>query len=152
MYNIENWSHDIGYKKPKLEDLKALTRSICLTIKASWVSDHLLYSGNLHVWFRSVTERREIMLVSLRCQKVNMLCVWTCSSEVQTLSKDQLRHMEGTVILHITFAVKQDQDLGKEFIKYLKVFSSSSWANGFHKGLPLFFFNVFVLIFFSEIF
>lgn len=34
------------------------------------------------------------------------------SSEVQTLSKDQLRHMEGTVILHITFAVKQDQDLG----------------------------------------
>ena len=38
------------------------------------------------------------------------------------MSKDQLRHMEGTVILHITFAVKQDQDLGKEFIKYLKVF------------------------------
>ena len=66
------------------------------------------------------------MLVSLRCQKLNMLCVWTCSSEVQMLSKDQLRHMEGTVILHITFAVKQDQDLGKEFIKYLKVFSSSS--------------------------
>ena len=66
------------------------------------------------------------MLVSIRCQKVNMPCVWTCSSEVQTLSKDQLRHMEGTVILHITFAVKQDQDLGKEFIKYLKVFSSSS--------------------------
>lgn len=48
------------------------------------------------------------------------------SSEVQTLSKDQLRHMEGTVILHITFAVKQDQDLGKEFIKYLKVHQSSS--------------------------
>ena len=40
------------------------------------------------------------------------------------MSKDQLRHMEGTVILHITFAVKQDQDLGKEFIKYLKVLSS----------------------------
>ena len=37
------------------------------------------------------------------------------------MSKDQLRHMEGTVVLHITFAVKQDQDLGKEFIKYLKV-------------------------------
>ena len=30
--------------------------------------------------------------------------------------------MEGTVVLHITFAVKQDQDLGKEFIKYLKVY------------------------------
>ena len=92
------------------------------------------------------------MLVSLRCQKVNMSFVCTCSSEVQTLSKDQLRHMEGTVILHITFAVKQDQDLGKEFIKYLKVFSSSSLANGFHKGLPLFFFNVFVLLFFLRYF
>lgn len=48
--------------------------------------------------------------------------LFLCSSEVQTLSKDQLRHMEGTVILHITFAVKQDQDLGKEFVKYFKVF------------------------------
>ncbi|XP_073239367.1 Fanconi anemia group I protein-like [Porites lutea] len=46
------------------------------------------------------------------------------SSEVQTMSKDQLRHMEGTVVLHITFAVKQDQDLGKEFIKYLKAHQS----------------------------
>ena len=61
--------------------------------------------------------------------------VWHChcSSEVQTMSKDQLRHMEGTVVLHITFAVKQDQDLGKEFIKYLKVL-----ANGwFLKYYPL---------------
>lgn len=49
------------------------------------------------------------------------------------MSKDQLRHMEGTVVLHITFAVKQDQDLGKEFIKYLKVL-----ANGwFLKYYPL---------------
>lgn len=40
------------------------------------------------------------------------------------MSKDQLRHMEGTVVLHITFAVKQDQDLGKEFIKYLKVLTN----------------------------
>lgn len=41
--------------------------------------------------------------------------------------------MEGTVVLHITFAVKQDQDLGKEFIKYLKVL-----ANGwFLKYYPL---------------
>lgn len=55
----------------------------------------------------------------LLCDRI---VIFLCSSEVQTLSKDQLRHMEGTVILHITFAVKQDQDLGKEFIKYLKVF------------------------------
>ena len=53
--------------------------------------------------------------------------IFFSNSEVQTVSKDQLRHMEGTVILHITFAVKQDQDLGKEFVKYLKVFKFSWW-------------------------
>lgn len=45
------------------------------------------------------------------------------------MSKDQLRHMEGTVVLHITFAVKQDQDLGKEFIKYLKVLANGWFLN-----------------------
>lgn len=58
------------------------------------------------------------LLLVLLLMLINLLLY---SSEVQTVSKDQLRHMEGTVILHITFAVKQDQDLGKEFIKYLKV-------------------------------
>ena len=37
------------------------------------------------------------------------------------LDANQLRLVEGTVILHITFAMKQDQDLGREFIKCLKV-------------------------------
>lgn len=32
-----------------------------------------------------------------------------------------LKSVEGTVLLHAIFAVKQDQDLGKEFIKYIKV-------------------------------
>ena len=32
-----------------------------------------------------------------------------------------LRQTEGTVILHVMFAVKMDQDLGREFVKYLKV-------------------------------
>lgn len=61
------------------------------------------------------------------------------SSEVQTVSKDQLRHMEGTVILHITFAVKQDQELGKEFIKYLKAHQStpSSILTPFNIALAL---------------
>ena len=35
--------------------------------------------------------------------------------------EQQLRHVEGTVILHITFAVKQDQQLGREFVSYFKV-------------------------------
>ena len=33
----------------------------------------------------------------------------------------RLRPTEGTVILHMMFAMKQDQDLGRDFLKYLKV-------------------------------
>ncbi|KAK3595809.1 hypothetical protein CHS0354_014625 [Potamilus streckersoni] len=33
---------------------------------------------------------------------------------------ETLRHTEGTVILHISFAVMQDQELGKEYVKILK--------------------------------
>ena len=40
---------------------------------------------------------------------------------VSSLSVDQLAVVEGTIILHITFAIKQDQELGRQFIKYLKV-------------------------------
>ncbi|XP_048585448.1 Fanconi anemia group I protein isoform X2 [Nematostella vectensis] len=47
------------------------------------------------------------------------------SSELRSISKDQLRHMEGTVILHVTFAIKQDQELGRELIKYLKAYQNS---------------------------
>ncbi|XP_023237133.1 Fanconi anemia group I protein-like [Centruroides sculpturatus] len=35
-------------------------------------------------------------------------------------SNDTIKHIEGTVILHITFAAKQDQEIGKEFVKLLK--------------------------------
>ena len=34
---------------------------------------------------------------------------------------ETLRLTEGTVILHISFAVKEHQDLGREFIKCIKV-------------------------------
>ncbi|XP_067827501.1 Fanconi anemia group I protein [Heptranchias perlo] len=40
--------------------------------------------------------------------------------EAVTVPQDQLRHIEGTVILHIVFAIKLDHDLGRELIKYLK--------------------------------
>lgn len=36
------------------------------------------------------------------------------------LTKERLRPVQGTCILHISFAAKQDQELGKEFVKYLK--------------------------------
>ncbi|XP_062847269.1 Fanconi anemia group I protein [Trichomycterus rosablanca] len=41
--------------------------------------------------------------------------------EVQTIPHDQLRHVEGTAILHIVFAIRLDHELGREFLKSLKV-------------------------------
>ncbi|KAM9572142.1 Fanconi anemia group I protein isoform 2-T3 [Salvelinus alpinus] len=40
--------------------------------------------------------------------------------EVQSVPQDQLRHVEGTAILHIVFAVRLDQELGREFLKSVK--------------------------------
>ncbi|KAM4747808.1 Fanconi anemia group I protein [Rhinophrynus dorsalis] len=40
--------------------------------------------------------------------------------EEATIPQDQLRHVEGTIILHIVFAIKLDQELGRELVKYLK--------------------------------
>ncbi|XP_008068811.1 Fanconi anemia group I protein isoform X2 [Carlito syrichta] len=37
-----------------------------------------------------------------------------------TVSSDELRHVEGTIILHIVFAIKLDCELGRELLKYLK--------------------------------
>ncbi|XP_066523635.1 Fanconi anemia group I protein [Hoplias malabaricus] len=56
--------------------------------------------------------------------------------EVQTIPQDQLRHVEGTVILHIVFAVRLDHELGREFLKSLKV----------SQGLPLCPFSVALLL------
>lgn len=33
----------------------------------------------------------------------------------------ELRAVEGTTLLHVIFAVRRDQELGREFVKYLKV-------------------------------
>lgn len=40
---------------------------------------------------------------------------------VESVDKATLRSTEGTVILHIIYAVKHDNDLVKEFIRFLKV-------------------------------
>ncbi|XP_030646039.1 Fanconi anemia group I protein [Chanos chanos] len=40
---------------------------------------------------------------------------------VQTIPLDQLKHVEGTAILHVVFAVRLDCDLGRELLKSLKV-------------------------------
>ncbi|XP_021429430.2 Fanconi anemia group I protein isoform X1 [Oncorhynchus mykiss] len=44
----------------------------------------------------------------------------TMDVEVQSIPQDQLRHVEGTAILHIVFAVRLDQELGREFLKSVK--------------------------------
>lgn len=41
--------------------------------------------------------------------------------EVATMPLDQLRHVEGTVILHIVSVTNLDQDLGEELMRHLKV-------------------------------
>ncbi|KAM9352409.1 Fanconi anemia group I protein [Symphorus nematophorus] len=40
--------------------------------------------------------------------------------EVQSIPQDQLRHVEGTAILHIVFAIRLDHELGREFLKGFK--------------------------------
>nr|XP_014340362.1 PREDICTED: Fanconi anemia group I protein [Latimeria chalumnae] len=41
--------------------------------------------------------------------------------EIASVPRDQLHHVEGTVILHVVFAVKLDHELGRELVKYMKV-------------------------------
>eukprot|EP01134_Creolimax_fragrantissima_P002162 CFRG2162T1 len=41
-------------------------------------------------------------------------------SNERDLSPSHLRHVEGTTLLHMSFAIKQDQDLGRDFLKHLK--------------------------------
>ncbi|XP_036398034.1 Fanconi anemia group I protein [Megalops cyprinoides] len=40
--------------------------------------------------------------------------------EMQSVPQDQLRHVEGTTILHVAFAVQLDHELGRELLKSLK--------------------------------
>ncbi|XP_025095765.1 Fanconi anemia group I protein-like isoform X2 [Pomacea canaliculata] len=43
----------------------------------------------------------------------------------ETINTDILRQIEGTVILHISFAVMEQRELGQEFLKYLKAWQFS---------------------------
>uniref|UniRef100_A0A669DMD5 FA complementation group I n=1 Tax=Oreochromis niloticus TaxID=8128 RepID=A0A669DMD5_ORENI len=50
--------------------------------------------------------------------------------EVQSIPQDQLRHVEGTAILHIVFAIRLDHELAREFIKGFKVmYNITSYAD-----------------------
>lgn len=58
--------------------------------------------------------------------------VFTCFSsrsldlEIQSIPQDELRHVEGTAILHIVFGIRLDHELGREFLKSFKVMYNSS--------------------------
>ncbi|XP_069840753.1 Fanconi anemia group I protein isoform X2 [Dendropsophus ebraccatus] len=54
-----------------------------------------------------------------------------------TLPKEQLRQVEGTIILHIVFAVKFDQDLGRELVKAGQQGDSSKFLCPFSVALLL---------------
>ncbi|XP_053334793.1 Fanconi anemia group I protein isoform X1 [Clarias gariepinus] len=54
------------------------------------------------------------------CQKEEQSKGESKDVEVQTIPQDQLRHVEGTAILHIVFAIRLDHELGREFLKSLK--------------------------------
>ncbi|XP_036787922.2 Fanconi anemia group I protein [Manis pentadactyla] len=49
--------------------------------------------------------------------------------DLLTLSSGELRHVEGTVILHIVFAIKLDCELGRELLKYLKTGQQGDFRN-----------------------
>ena len=57
--------------------------------------------------------------------------------EVQSIPQDQLRHVEGTVVLHIVFAMRLDHELGREFLKSLKVSDAASYKHGYDPRGPV---------------
>uniref|UniRef100_A0A2K6E2H4 FA complementation group I n=1 Tax=Macaca nemestrina TaxID=9545 RepID=A0A2K6E2H4_MACNE len=49
--------------------------------------------------------------------------------DVVTVPSGELRHVEGTIILHIVFAIKLDYELGRELLKHLKVAGQQGDSN-----------------------
>ncbi|TNN87802.1 Fanconi anemia group I [Liparis tanakae] len=54
------------------------------------------------------------------CVCFTVPCFRSLDLEVQSIPQDQLRHVEGTAILHIVFAIRLDHELGREFLKSFK--------------------------------
>ncbi|NXN73316.1 FANCI protein, partial [Himantopus himantopus] len=55
-----------------------------------------------------------------KIQKEEQRAPQSVDLEVATMPLDQLRHVEGTVILHIVSVINLDQDLGEELMRHLK--------------------------------
>ncbi|XP_033823746.1 Fanconi anemia group I protein isoform X2 [Periophthalmus magnuspinnatus] len=55
-----------------------------------------------------------------QCLEEEQKCGQSLDLEFESVPQDQLRHVEGTVILHIVFAIRLDHELGREFLKTFK--------------------------------
>uniref|UniRef100_A0A3Q2XTV3 FA complementation group I n=1 Tax=Hippocampus comes TaxID=109280 RepID=A0A3Q2XTV3_HIPCM len=75
---------------------------------------------------RFVVEKVLRMFSKLDLQEIPPLTGTYCKqvlhtfTKVQSIPQDQLRHVEGTVILHTVFAVRLNHELGREFLKSIK--------------------------------
>uniref|UniRef100_A0A8C2P7M8 FA complementation group I n=1 Tax=Capra hircus TaxID=9925 RepID=A0A8C2P7M8_CAPHI len=49
--------------------------------------------------------------------------------DLVTVPLDELRHVEGTIILHIVFAIKLDFELGRELLKHLKAAQQGDFSS-----------------------
>ncbi|XP_032215604.1 Fanconi anemia group I protein-like [Mustela erminea] len=49
--------------------------------------------------------------------------------DLVTVPSGELRHVEGTIILHIVFAIKLDCELGRELLKHLKAGQQGDFSN-----------------------
>ena len=56
----------------------------------------------------------------------NVVPMCTCRDITMATSSTELLQTEGTVMLHILFAIKQDQDIGKELLEAVKVCARQS--------------------------
>lgn len=79
----------------------------------------------------------QALLTSSKGQKrllLDGLCSFVNEKDTESEQTNALlRQTKGTIILHVTFAVKQDQDLGREFLKFLK---SSQSGKEYDKFTP----------------
>ena len=60
------------------------------------------------------------------CLCFNVVSMCTCRDITMATSSTELLQTEGTVMLHILFSIKQDQDIGKELLEAVKVCTRQS--------------------------
>ena len=103
--------------------LKVLTRRICLTIKASQVGDHFLYSHGLNVCFRGDSDRRKqftnhsqglleafgaISPISVANLRINIILMMDEKRTHTVLNKPSTPQTDWNLIFHYTFTAESN--------------------------------------------